>query len=125
MVTLDSFMFSDENPKIRIVLDNSKQFLNLYDKFVYMYLKIHSTDVTTMIRGLSIESPRVKQMFICSTLDHYGTSFGDSGWGCGYRYYKYLKSLKITHHYHKKIQLKCLVFGCFIIQEHELVLFLC
>lgn len=42
-------------------------------------------DVIPNIRGLSTKTPRVKQMFSCSALDHYAASFGDSGWGCGYR----------------------------------------
>ncbi|XP_057365710.1 zinc finger-containing ubiquitin peptidase 1-like [Daphnia carinata] len=38
-------------------------------------------DITNHIRKLAV----VQSANMCSAVDHYAASFGDSGWGCGYR----------------------------------------
>ncbi len=44
---------------------------------------IFSADITTYLPKLAAGSG---VMWKCSAVDHYMSSFGDTGWGCGYRY---------------------------------------
>ena len=39
----------------------------------------------------------VAQTYLCSVVDHHSSSFGDKGWGCGYRNLQMLLS-SLTHH---------------------------
>lgn len=41
--------------------------------------------VIPRVASLSASSPGVMQTFLCSNIDHYASSYGDKGWGCGYR----------------------------------------
>lgn len=41
--------------------------------------------VIPRVASLSASSPGVMQTLLCSNLDHYASSYGDKGWGCGYR----------------------------------------
>lgn len=40
------------------------------------------------IRGISGNALNVVRTLMCTTVDHYGSTYGDKGWGCGYRYYQ-------------------------------------
>lgn len=37
------------------------------------------------VLSLSASSPGVVRTYLCSSVDHYASSYGDKGWGCGYR----------------------------------------
>ncbi|GFT01299.1 zinc finger-containing ubiquitin peptidase 1 [Nephila pilipes] len=37
------------------------------------------------IRAFSMATPNVEHTWLCSIVDHYGSTYGDKGWGCGYR----------------------------------------
>ncbi|XP_058449709.1 zinc finger-containing ubiquitin peptidase 1-like isoform X2 [Malaya genurostris] len=41
--------------------------------------------VSPRVLALSSSSPNVLKTFVCSSVDHYASSYGDKGWGCGYR----------------------------------------
>lgn len=41
--------------------------------------------VAARVLSLSSSSPGVIKSFVCSGVDHYASSYGDKGWGCGYR----------------------------------------
>lgn len=41
--------------------------------------------IASRILSLSASSPGVIKSLICSAVDHYASSYGDKGWGCGYR----------------------------------------
>lgn len=41
--------------------------------------------VAARVSNLSAQSPGVIKSFVCSSVDHYASSYGDKGWGCGYR----------------------------------------
>lgn len=41
--------------------------------------------VAPRVLSLSASSPGVIRTFVCSGVDHYASSYGDKGWGCGYR----------------------------------------
>lgn len=43
-------------------------------------------DVISRLKTLCIATQRVQRVHLCSSMDHYASSLGDSGWGCGYRY---------------------------------------
>ncbi|KAL7646687.1 UNVERIFIED_CONTAM: hypothetical protein RMT77_001940 [Armadillidium vulgare] len=49
------------------------------------------------IRTLSEASNGVKSVWLCSTVDHYASTYGDRGWGCGYRNIQMLLSC-LQHH---------------------------
>lgn len=42
-------------------------------------------DLIPKIRALSQMSPNVVRTLTCTTVDHYASTYGDEGWGCGYR----------------------------------------
>lgn len=41
--------------------------------------------VSPRVLALSSSSPNVIKTYVCSSVDHYASSYGDKGWGCGYR----------------------------------------
>lgn len=41
--------------------------------------------VIPRVASLSASSPGVMRTLLCSSVDHYASSYGDKGWGCGYR----------------------------------------
>uniref|UniRef100_A0A8D8GYD5 Zinc finger-containing ubiquitin peptidase 1 n=1 Tax=Culex pipiens TaxID=7175 RepID=A0A8D8GYD5_CULPI len=41
--------------------------------------------VSPRVLALSASSPNVLKTYVCSSVDHYASSYGDKGWGCGYR----------------------------------------
>lgn len=41
--------------------------------------------VAPRVASLSATSPNVLRSSVCSAVDHYASSYGDKGWGCGYR----------------------------------------
>lgn len=41
--------------------------------------------VVPRVLSLSVSSPGVIRTLLCSSVDHYASSYGDKGWGCGYR----------------------------------------
>lgn len=41
--------------------------------------------VAPRVLSLSSSAPGVVRSLVCSSVDHYGSSYGDKGWGCGYR----------------------------------------
>lgn len=41
--------------------------------------------ITPRVLSLSASSPGVIKSYVCSSIDHYASSYGDKGWGCGYR----------------------------------------
>lgn len=41
--------------------------------------------VASRVTSLSSQSPGVTKSLVCTSIDHYASSYGDKGWGCGYR----------------------------------------
>lgn len=41
--------------------------------------------IVPRVLSLSTSSPGVIKTLLCSSIDHYASSYGDKGWGCGYR----------------------------------------
>ncbi|XP_052894613.1 zinc finger-containing ubiquitin peptidase 1-like isoform X2 [Anopheles moucheti] len=41
--------------------------------------------VSPRVLSLSSSAPNVIKTYVCSSVDHYASSYGDKGWGCGYR----------------------------------------
>lgn len=42
-------------------------------------------DIVELIAGISSSSLNVNRALLCSKVDHYASTYGDRGWGCGYR----------------------------------------
>ncbi|XP_012278423.1 zinc finger with UFM1-specific peptidase domain protein isoform X2 [Orussus abietinus] len=49
------------------------------------------------IRAASQANTNVVNTWTCSTVDHYGSTYGDKGWGCGYRNLQMLISSLLQH----------------------------
>lgn len=49
------------------------------------------------IRAVSVNSNNMMRTWMCTTVDHYGSTYGDKGWGCGYRNIQMLLSALIHH----------------------------
>ncbi|KRT79699.1 Peptidase [Oryctes borbonicus] len=49
------------------------------------------------IRALSTNTQNVSRTLLCTSVDHYASSYGDRGWGCGYRNAQMLISSLLTH----------------------------
>lgn len=41
--------------------------------------------VAPRVMSLSSSSPSIIRSIVCTAVDHYASSYGDKGWGCGYR----------------------------------------
>lgn len=41
--------------------------------------------IVPRVATLSSSTPGVVRTLLCSSIDHYASSYGDKGWGCGYR----------------------------------------
>lgn len=41
--------------------------------------------VAPRVMSLSSASPSIMRSLVCTAVDHYASSYGDKGWGCGYR----------------------------------------
>ncbi|KAK7872906.1 hypothetical protein R5R35_004227 [Gryllus longicercus] len=49
------------------------------------------------VRAISGNSPNVVRVLTCTTVDHYASTYGDKGWGCGYRNMQMMLS-SLLHH---------------------------
>ncbi|XP_066947657.1 zinc finger-containing ubiquitin peptidase 1-like isoform X2 [Macrobrachium rosenbergii] len=49
------------------------------------------------IKAVSEGGNNVRATYLCTTVDHYGSTYGDRGWGCGYRNIQMLLS-SLQHH---------------------------
>lgn len=49
------------------------------------------------IKAVSQASSNVINTWMCSTVDHYASTYGDKGWGCGYRNCQMLFSCLVKH----------------------------
>ncbi|GAB6032478.1 hypothetical protein CHUAL_011109 [Chamberlinius hualienensis] len=56
------------------------------------------------IRTYSVNSNNVSNVWLCTTVDHYASTYGDKGWGCGYRNIQMMLS-SLMHHtgYNEKL----------------------
>lgn len=41
--------------------------------------------VSPRVTSLSAVTPNIVRSLVCTSVDHYASSYGDKGWGCGYR----------------------------------------
>lgn len=46
----------------------------------------------------SVAGPEVRRVWLCSPLDHFSSSAGDKGWGCGFRNFQMLLSSVLSSH---------------------------
>lgn len=46
---------------------------------------------------MSINAPNIARTLLCTCVDHYASSYGDRGWGCGYRNIQMIISSLLTH----------------------------
>lgn len=54
-------------------------------------------DIIQKIHSLSSMSKNVVRTYVCSRIDHYASTYGDKGWGCGYRNMQMMLS-SLMHH---------------------------
>lgn len=53
--------------------------------------------LVSRIRAMSMNSQNVVRTLTCTCVDHYASSYGDRGWGCGYRNAQMMISSLLTH----------------------------
>ncbi|KAJ8686629.1 hypothetical protein QAD02_022423 [Eretmocerus hayati] len=56
-----------------------------------------SRGLVPKVRAISQACSNVVNTWMCSTVDHYAVSYGDKGWGCGYRNTQMLISSLLQH----------------------------
>ncbi|XP_068617948.1 zinc finger-containing ubiquitin peptidase 1-like [Battus philenor] len=49
------------------------------------------------IAQLNAQNPSIAKTYLCSAVDHYASTYGDRGWGCGYRNMQMLLSSLVRH----------------------------
>ncbi|XP_050304424.1 zinc finger-containing ubiquitin peptidase 1-like isoform X2 [Anthonomus grandis grandis] len=49
------------------------------------------------VKAMSANSQSVTRTLLCTCVDHYASSYGDRGWGCGYRNTQMIISSLLTH----------------------------
>ncbi|XP_072382829.1 zinc finger-containing ubiquitin peptidase 1-like [Diabrotica undecimpunctata] len=53
--------------------------------------------IVPRVRAISNNATNVVRTLLCTCVDHYASSYGDRGWGCGYRNTQMLISSLLTH----------------------------
>ncbi|CAG9817600.1 unnamed protein product [Phaedon cochleariae] len=53
--------------------------------------------IVPRVRAISTNAGNVVRTLLCTCVDHYASSYGDRGWGCGYRNAQMLISSLLTH----------------------------
>ncbi|KAJ8983641.1 hypothetical protein NQ317_019560 [Molorchus minor] len=53
--------------------------------------------IVPRVRAISNSATNVVRTLLCTCVDHYASSYGDRGWGCGYRNTQMLFSSLLTH----------------------------
>lgn len=53
--------------------------------------------IVPRVRAMSSNSQNTVRTLLCTCVDHYASSYGDRGWGCGYRNAQMLISSLLTH----------------------------
>ncbi|XP_066994665.2 zinc finger-containing ubiquitin peptidase 1 [Anabrus simplex] len=68
--------------------------------------------LVSKIRAISSSSANVVRTLMCTTVDHYASTYGDKGWGCGYRNMQMMLS-SLLHHtgYNEQLYKPSLVGG--------------
>ena len=59
-------------------------------------------------------------MHLCTTVDHYSGTFGDKGWGCGYRYV-YRDMLLLSRNWDKNPYFSCSHLLSFTTERVEII----
>lgn len=49
------------------------------------------------VKAMSGNAPNVTRALLCTCVDHYASSYGDRGWGCGYRNTQMIISSLLNH----------------------------
>lgn len=76
---------------VRFYLYIEKQFIS-YDTYNNVVIGL-----VPKIRAVSQTCSNVVNTWMCSTVDHYASTYGDKGWGCGYRNMQMLISSLLQH----------------------------
>ncbi|XP_050664662.1 zinc finger-containing ubiquitin peptidase 1-like isoform X2 [Leptidea sinapis] len=56
-----------------------------------------TSGILERIGQLNASNPAVVRWYLCSAVDHYASTYGDRGWGCGYRNMQMLLSSLLRH----------------------------
>lgn len=64
------------------------------------------------VRAVSQACSNVINTWMCSTVDHYGSTYGDKGWGCGYRNMQMLISSLLQHTGYNELVYRAWSSGC-------------
>ncbi|KAL1494489.1 hypothetical protein ABEB36_010081 [Hypothenemus hampei] len=53
--------------------------------------------IVPRVKAMSLNTANVSRTLLCTCIDHYASSYGDRGWGCGYRNIQMIISSLLTH----------------------------
>ncbi|CAH1638998.1 unnamed protein product [Spodoptera littoralis] len=56
-----------------------------------------TTGLLERIAQLNAQNPSIVKTYLCSAVDHYASTYGDRGWGCGYRNMQMVLSSLLRH----------------------------
>ncbi|XP_022822926.1 zinc finger with UFM1-specific peptidase domain protein-like [Spodoptera litura] len=56
-----------------------------------------TTGLLERIAQLNAQNPSIVKTYLCSAVDHYASTYGDRGWGCGYRNMQMVLSSLMRH----------------------------
>lgn len=74
--------------------------------------------IAARVLALSSSSPGVIRSFVSSAVDHYASSYGDKGWGCGYRNLQMLLSSLLQVSFFLEISLVSLIHVFFLLEHN-------
>lgn len=64
---------------------------------IFYFFSSLNLGLVQKIKAVSQACSNVVNTWMCSTVDHYGSTYGDKGWGCGYRNMQMLISSLLQH----------------------------
>lgn len=79
---------------MRFIISFTQKCLILSKKLGIIYSLV---GLVPKVRAISQACSNVVNTWMCSTVDHYASTYGDKGWGCGYRNMQMLISSLLQH----------------------------
>ena len=77
------------------------------------------------LRIVSESSNNVRMAHLCTHVDHYASTYGDKGWGCGYRYEIFLLSSTFFYFLliiNQLILISCITIYCYFYRNIQIML---
>lgn len=83
-------------PKLKLLMQIGSFWFIVELSFI-IWIPICFADIVDVIRTTCMQCSNVNQALTCSTVDHYASTYGDKGWGCGFRNIQMMLSALLRH----------------------------